>query len=492
MKLYDMVGLAGRNLREAGLRNSLTTLGISVGVASLVAMLSLGIGLQLLFRRELGRSSLFDSVYVTSRQDFRQQRRIADKGPSKPLDDAARKSFEQISGVMEVYPSFAAVGEFRLQDGKSADPHFTVLTGLPQSARNGESFDDVQGRFFSGPNAPEVVIMADFARELLGLPEEPLNSEKKLTTDQANSLLGKALVLRYAERQSSPGDTGNGAAAATQTDASASVPAKASPPTPAASSQIDSSPGPGDLATFNVIRREQPLTIVGIVVQEPVRGIPRTGGTSAFLPIAFAESLNMIQPGDLRNIMRPGEGKNYQALIVRMNRSRDVASAEDQIRKQGFGAFSLLDASKTVRNIFIFVDLFLGVFGCLALVVASLGIVNTLVMAILERRREIGIMKAVGASDGDVKMIFFVEAGCMGLLGGALGVAIGWVIGRVIDFGTAIYLRQQDIKPETFWYVPLWLVLAAIAFAIVVSLGAGMYPASRAAKLDPVHALRHD
>src|SRR5215472_14664872 len=292
-----MVELAGRNLREAGLRNSLTTLGISVGVASLVAMLSLGIGLQLLFRRELGRSSLFDSVYVTSRQDFR-QRRVGDNRPTRPLDDGARKSFEKLAGVLEVYPNFAAVGEFRFDDSKATDSHFNVLTGLPPSSRNSEAFDDVQGRFFAGPNAPEVVLMADFARELLGLPEEPLNSEKKLTTDQANSLLGKALVLRYAERQSSPGDTGNGGTSSAQTNAPASVPARTSPPAPAANSPGDSPPGPADLATFNVVRREQPLTIVGILVQEPVRGIPRTGGTSAFLPIAFAESLNMIQPGD--------------------------------------------------------------------------------------------------------------------------------------------------------------------------------------------------
>lgn len=496
MKLYDMVGLAGRNLREAGLRNSLTTLGISVGIASLVALSSLGIGLQLLFRRELGRSSLFDSVYVTSRQDFRQQRRAAaDKGPSKTLDDAARKSFERIPGVLEVYPSFAAVGEFHLQNDSSSDPHFTLLTGLPPSARNGEAFDDAQGGFFSGASVPEAVILADFARELLGLPEEPLNSEKKLTTDQAHSLLGKTLVLRYAERQSSPAapatDSANAAAGA-ENNASARVPVNGSSAGPAANSSPDSSFGSNDLATFNVVRREQPLTIVGIVVQEPVRGVPRTGRTSVFLPIAFAESLNMIQPGDLRNLMRPGEGKVYQALIVHMNRSRDVPAAEDQIRKQGFGAFSLLDASKTVRNIFIFVDMFLFIFGCLALVVAALGIVNTLVMAIMERRREIGIMKALGASDGDVKSIFFVEAGCMGLLGGAIGVAIGWVIGRAIDFGTAIYLRQQEIKPETFWYVPWWLVFFGVGFAVLVSLSAGIYPASRAAKLDPVHALRHD
>src|SRR5262249_31886960 len=133
-----------------------------------------------------------------------------------------------------------------------------------------------------------------------------------------------------------------------------------------------------DNSAFNVVRKEQALKVVGIVVQEPVRGIPRTGRSSVFLPIAFAESLNMIQPGDLRNIVRPAEGKTYQALIVRVAKSKDVAGIEEEIKKQGFGAFSLLDASRNVRIVFIFVDLFLGIFGSLALVVASLGIVNTL------------------------------------------------------------------------------------------------------------------
>jgi putative ABC transport system permease protein len=114
------------------------------------------------------------------------------------------------------------------------------------------------------------------------------------------------------------------------------------------------------------------------------------------------------------------------------------------------------------------------------------------VMAILERRREIGIMKALGASDGDVKRIFFVEAGSMGVLGGALGAGLGWMIGRAINFATNIYLQRQDIKPENFWVVPIWLVAAALGFSVFVSMFAGLYPASRAAKLDPVQALRHD
>jgi putative ABC transport system permease protein len=113
-------------------------------------------------------------------------------------------------------------------------------------------------------------------------------------------------------------------------------------------------------------------------------------------------------------------------------------------------------------------------------------------MAILERRREIGIMKAIGASDGDVEKLFFAEAGVMGVFGGIVGVALGWAIGQVINFGMNIYLKRQHFGPEHIWSVPWWLVMAAIAFAVVVSLLSGLYPAARAARLDPVQALRYE
>jgi putative ABC transport system permease protein len=125
------------------------------------------------------------------------------------------------------------------------------------------------------------------------------------------------------------------------------------------------------------------------------------------------------------------------------------------------------------------------------LAVASIGIVNTLVMAILERRREIGIMKAIGASDSDVKRVFFAEAGAMGLVGGGAGVLLGWLIGRAINAGTNIYLARQGAGSVEVWYVSWWLVAGAIGFSLAVSLLAGWYPASRASRLDPVEALRY-
>jgi putative ABC transport system permease protein len=171
---------------------------------------------------------------------------------------------------------------------------------------------------------------------------------------------------------------------------------------------------------------------------------------------------------------------------------KEVIQVEDAIKKLGFSTFSLLDASRSLRLIFTVFDLFLGLFGSLALTVASLGIINTLVMAILERRREIGVLKALGATDGDVRSLFFAEAGAMGLVGGILGVTLGWLIGLALTFGTNIYLRRQDLPGVRISYVPWWLALSAILFAIGVSLLAGLYPAGRAARLNPVEALRYE
>jgi putative ABC transport system permease protein len=476
-----LIELAGRNLREAGLRNSLTTLGIGVGVASLVAMLSLGIGLQGLATKQLGRSGLFDTVIVTARGDSRGPRfsqAAPVTGQAKALDDAARHSFEQLANVAEVYPNFSAVGDLRLEGAQSAASHFSVVGTLPQSARTSEAFDDVQGTFFSAGDAQEAIILSDFGRELLDVPREPRGSETKLTPAQADQLLSKTLVLKYHKREAGE---------------SAPLAGKTTKKGERDPDDIDSADDKQteDMRSFNLVPKTLKLKIVGIVSSEPNRGF-RQGRTPVFLPLALAESLDMVQAGELWSTLRPSDTKTYVALIVRVGKSKAVSQVEDEIRKQGFSTFSILDASKGITRFFTFLDLFLGIFGSLALAVASLGIVNTLVMAILERRREIGIMKALGASDGDVKRIFFVEAGSMGILGGALGAGLGWTIGRAINFATNIYLRRQDIRPENFWVVPVWLVGVALVFSVIVSLSAGLYPASRAARLDPVQALRHD
>jgi putative ABC transport system permease protein len=209
--------------------------------------------------------------------------------------------------------------------------------------------------------------------------------------------------------------------------------------------------------------------------------------------LQVAETLRIAQANDLREILRGTSSKgNYDSLTVRVKGPSQVKSVEDAIQSQGFTTFSLLDATKSLRQVFAVFDLLLGIFGSLALAVASLGIINTLVMAILERRREIGILKALGAADRDIRRLFFAEAGVMGLLGGILGVALGWLIGSALTFGTNVYLRRQELPPIDLSSIPWWMVAGAIGFSVLVSLAAGIYPASRAAKLNPVEALRYE
>jgi putative ABC transport system permease protein len=245
-------------------------------------------------------------------------------------------------------------------------------------------------------------------------------------------------------------------------------------------------------ASFSVVPRERKLRIVGITDQDP-DGIRGVSGARVFLPLQMVENLHVMLPTGVRESAPSlSNVPTYLGLSVRLKSPNNVESVQDAIKKLGFNTFSILDATRNLRRFFAVLDLFLGIFGSLALTVAALGIVNTLVMAILERRREIGIMKALGASDGDVKKLFFAEAAVMGFLGGILGVAIGWSIGRVINIGTNIYLRRQDLPAENLWSVPWWLVAGAIVFAILVSMVSGLYPAARAARLDPVQALRYE
>jgi putative ABC transport system permease protein len=449
VKPRDLTDLALRNLREAILRNALTTLGVAVGVASLVAMLSLGVGLQQLASKRLSQSGLFDTIIVTPKNNFRgmgrPRREPESDKPSRVLDDGARKEIGNLPNVIEVYPQVRFFTEVRFNN----KPFATVVAGMPDSSRNSGSFDGMQGNFFSSPTAHEAILQIDFAKDL---------------SDKPPTLIGQELVLRYAERQALPA----GDSSAATSDAS----------------------GGG----FSVVPKELGLKIVGVVETEPAQGYGGYGNARLLIPLETASTLRAAQVNDLRDIVRDNAANKttYPSLSVRVKSPSRVEAAEIAIKNMGFAAFSLLDASKSLRTFFSVFDLLLGIFGSLALAVATLGIVNTLVMAILERRREIGVLKALGAADSDVQQLFFVEAGVMGLFGGIFGVLFGWLLGRALTLGTNLYLQRQNLNPIELSSVPWWLVLTALAFAVLVSLAAGLYPAARAAKLNPVDALRYE
>ena len=460
MKARDLGELAMRNLREALLRNSLTTLGVAVGVASLVAMLSLGVGLEQFTNQRLASSGLFNAIFVAPRTnlgEFGRETRAPVENP-RALDEPARVEMEHLANVVGVYPEIRFFTEMRYNN----IPYTTSVAGLPESDRSDGAFDGMQGQFFSNAKADEAILNIRFAREL--------------SKDTA-SLIGKDLVLRYAARESLSAQTEASDAGAT------------------AGSGSDNGSASGGAPGFSVVPRQKTLRIVGIVEREPEAGFGAFRNTRVYIPLGVAQSLQATQISDLRDVLQgpgAGAGQRYASLTVRVQRSADVERVEGEIKKMGFRTFSLFDTSRDLRLLFALLDLLLGIFGSLALAVATLGIVNTLVMAILERRREIGVLKALGAADSDVKQLFFAEAGVMGVFGGVFGVGLGWFIGRLLTWGTNFYLHRQSLPSVDVSAVPWWLALGAIAFAVGVSLAAGIYPAARAAKLNPVEALRYE
>lgn len=185
------------------------------------------------------------------------------------------------------------------------------------------------------------------------------------------------------------------------------------------------------------------------------------------------------------------------ALVIADDREQ-VLDITDRINEMGYMAQTPQEFIQGVNSFFVVLQIIFGGIGAVALLVAAIGIANTMTMAILERTREIGLMKAVGATNQDVLSIFLGEAAGIGFIGGVGGILIGLLAGELINVLGSVYMAGQSapsyggmgggISVST----PLWLILFAIAFSTLIGLLSGLYPALRAASLVPVRALKYE
>lgn len=187
----------------------------------------------------------------------------------------------------------------------------------------------------------------------------------------------------------------------------------------------------------------------------------------------------------------------YSQVIVKVSDPDQVIEIADQITEMGFQAFTPQQFLEGINNFFLVLQVIFGGVGAIALLVAAIGIANTMAMSILERTREIGLMKAVGATNRDVLAIFLGEAAGIGFLGGLGGVIIGWLASYGINLIAVVFLASQisqqgGTAPSVAVYTPLWLPLFALVFSTLVGMLSGLYPALRAATMIPVLALKYE
>ncbi|MEA5077916.1 MAG: ABC transporter permease [Anaerolineaceae bacterium] len=194
-------------------------------------------------------------------------------------------------------------------------------------------------------------------------------------------------------------------------------------------------------------------------------------------------------------INRNKEG--YSVVIVKADDPSSVIAISDAINELGFQASTPQSMVQSINSFFLVLQVIFGGVGAIALLVAAIGIANTMTMAILERTREIGLMKAIGAKNKDILSIFLGEAAGIGLVGGLGGVIIGWGASALLNIVALSYFASQASSgggtvPTMATSTPFWLPMFALAFSIVIGLLSGLYPALRAATLIPVDALKYE
>ena len=241
--------------------------------------------------------------------------------------------------------------------------------------------------------------------------------------------------------------------------------------------------------TFEVILRSPrgetqafPLRLAGISV---------SSGRRAEVQISPATRIAMKSWWFNKTDLLQTEG--YDSVTIR---TADVRRAHELIpvfKGEGFRVESLEMIVEVADRILLAVTTMLALIASVALIVAMIGIANTMIMAIYERTREIGVLRALGASAGEIRRLFMIEAGFIGLIGGIFGLLGGWLAGVVLNQAIVWFLHSRDVTVEgKFFVVSLALALGTVAFATVIGTLAGVLPARRAAKLDPLVALRHE
>jgi putative ABC transport system permease protein len=237
----------------------------------------------------------------------------------------------------------------------------------------------------------------------------------------------------------------------------------------------------------NEIKKIVQVRVVGVLAQ--------SGDTdwAMFMPIEDVTSYNEWFFG--RRINRNVDG--YSDVMVKVEDMDDVLDVAEQIKTMGFQAYTSMEYVQGINSFYVILQVIFGGVGAIALLVAAIGIANTMAMAILERTREIGLMKALGATNRDILTVFLGEAAGIGFLGGLGGIIIGWSAGQLLNVLALVYLARQSAQtgappPSTAVFTPLWLPVFTLIFATLIGLLSGLYPALRAASLIPVVALKYE
>lgn len=514
MRVTDMLSLPLAALWQQKARTLLTTLGVLFGGFVLAASLSIGQGVQDTIRRESSRNEglrkitlraqwgASESELATTKVDVagkmsddkreRIRRALVDYqarlNAGKPRIVLSRETLDKLAGWEHVEAVIPVIRQYG----------YAVMGEQSDAAEVASiRFDDatirerlVAGRWFDQPK-DEAVLVSEFLLYRLGVKDD----------DEVSRIPGKKLRLEFSAHFQESGigmyliKADGGQVTREETAALEKIREQL----PATLEKLDLTPSEIEVLRGAIRPGSQPaktkyakeLAIAGVLrlpTQEErlLPWDPLRVEADAVVPVQAAAAMYFQLPGSRE--------RGVDQAIVIVDREEHVEEVYGRAKELGLNAYAALEFVERQRLMYLLIFGGMTCVAAVAMLVAALGIANTMLMSVLERTREIGIMKAVGASNGQLQFIFLVEGALIGLVGGGLGMLLAWAASYPGDaWVRSIVSRDLKIElKEAVFVFPPWVIATVFVFAIAVTTLAAVYPARRAAKIDPVAALRHE
>lgn len=413
MRLEFIIHISAANLKRRKLRTFLTVGGISIGIALIVFLVSLGFGLQRLIKNRIASVEALTVLDVSRGESL-----------LLPLDEGVVKKFNQLDGVEAVSPSISLSGQAVYKDFVTdvaiygINPQFISMEGIKISI----------GSNITGEDKPQIII-TQTALDLLGITN-PLKAE------------GKKISLKIL-------------VPASETNQEAQI-------------------------------KEVETYVQGIITDDEELSI-------IYAPLKFLQSLGFEGDYSQAKVKVENEAlKEYSLARIKVKDESKLAEVRKKIENMGYQVDSVADTVGQVDKIFVIFEIVMAGLGSIAMFVASLGALNTLTVSLLERTREIGILKTLGATRWDIYRLFLSEALLLGLSGGITGIILGWSIGEGLNLFLNYLAAKLGGDQVDIFYTPLSFIFLIIGVILLMSLITGFYPARRAVKINPLDALRYE
>lgn len=462
MKIYDLFRYCLANLWKRKLRTLLTVLGVVIGTTSIIIMISLGVGLEKSQMESMSQWMDLTTIeiynYNNISYDQNGNQIITDMEAAR-LDDEFMAKLNQLDhvvaatakGSLDLWGMYPA---YRITSGRYGYTSNVVV--MDTSMLESLGYELVEGRWPTEKDSNVIMFGEQAAYNFYnmedgnGYASREYDENGNLKSAKVNPLTNRFYITPQYNQTEFRESTGE---------------------------EVLKSGAPSELRQFKA-------NVVGVLKADP-----KNYETQDSIFISFDFYNDLMKEYNKINGKKNSNIQNYQNAFVKVDDMNHVLEVQEYIASFGFDTWSAEEYRKQSEETMKNIQMVLGALGAVSMLVAAIGIANTMVMSIYERTREIGVMKVIGCKLNDIRMMFLVEAACIGMLGGILGIGLSFALSTGVNMvlGDAMGMGGSGIS-----YIPLWLVALGFLFSVGVGIVSGFYPAQRAVKISALAAIRQD